>query len=98
MSIIFNSVGSEIYQETLAKALAKEIGARLLIVESLLLPGVSSFIIFDCMGIFYVPRILCKSICMHSIESAIAYCYDFSHHQKSLILQKRILRRKEHLR
>lgn len=34
-------VGSEIYQETLAKALAKHFGARLLIVDSLLLPGVS---------------------------------------------------------
>ncbi|KAF3436432.1 hypothetical protein FNV43_RR23524 [Rhamnella rubrinervis] len=31
--------GSEIYQETLAKALAKYFGARLLIVDSLLLPG-----------------------------------------------------------
>lgn len=34
-------LGSEIYQETLAKALAKHFGARLLIVDSLLLPGVS---------------------------------------------------------
>lgn len=34
-------IGSEIYQETLAKALAKHFGARLLIVDSLLLPGVS---------------------------------------------------------
>lgn len=33
--------GSEIYQETLAKALAKYFGVRLLIVDSLLLPGVS---------------------------------------------------------
>ncbi|KAF5198563.1 Aaa-type atpase family protein [Thalictrum thalictroides] len=31
--------GSEIYQETLAKALAKHLGAKLLIVNSLLLPG-----------------------------------------------------------
>ncbi|XP_062143427.1 uncharacterized protein LOC133851135 [Alnus glutinosa] len=31
--------GSEIYQETLAKALAKHFGARMLIVDSLLLPG-----------------------------------------------------------
>ncbi|XP_015891974.2 uncharacterized protein LOC107426342 isoform X1 [Ziziphus jujuba] len=31
--------GSEIYQETLAKALAKHFGAKLLIVDSLLLPG-----------------------------------------------------------
>ncbi|KAF8394574.1 hypothetical protein HHK36_020787 [Tetracentron sinense] len=31
--------GSEIYQETLTKALAKHFGARLLIVDSLLLPG-----------------------------------------------------------
>ena len=35
------SVGSEIYQETLTKALAKDAGARLLIVDSLQLPGVS---------------------------------------------------------
>ncbi|XP_072966578.1 uncharacterized protein [Typha angustifolia] len=32
--------GSEIYQETLVKALAKHFGARLLVVDSLLLPGV----------------------------------------------------------
>ncbi|KAI3893235.1 hypothetical protein MKX03_016880 [Papaver bracteatum] len=31
--------GSDIYQETLAKALAKHFGARLLVVDSLLLPG-----------------------------------------------------------
>lgn len=36
-------VGSEIYQETLVKALAKYFGARLLIVDSLILPGVSYF-------------------------------------------------------
>lgn len=36
-------IGSEIYQETLTKALAKDVGARLLIVESLLLPGVRFF-------------------------------------------------------
>ena len=35
-------LGSEIYQETLVKALAKHFGARLLVVDSLLLPGVSS--------------------------------------------------------
>ncbi|KAK8565472.1 hypothetical protein V6N13_020579 [Hibiscus sabdariffa] len=34
--------GSEIYQETLTKALAKHFGARLLIVDSLLLPGGST--------------------------------------------------------
>ncbi|MBA0858914.1 hypothetical protein Goshw_001680 [Gossypium schwendimanii] len=34
--------GSEIYQETLAKALAKHFGARLLVVDSLLLPGGST--------------------------------------------------------
>ncbi|KAK8711525.1 hypothetical protein V6N13_146806 [Hibiscus sabdariffa] len=34
--------GSEIYQETIAKALAKHFGARLLIVDSLLLPGGST--------------------------------------------------------
>lgn len=40
--------GSEIYQETLVKALAKHFGARLLVVDSLLLPGVSSsFVIIN---------------------------------------------------
>jgi uncharacterized membrane protein len=39
-------LGSEIYQETLVKALAKHFGARLLVVDSLLLPGVSSSCIF----------------------------------------------------
>lgn len=39
--------GSEIYQETLAKALAKHFGARLLIIDSLVLPGVS-FLQFQC--------------------------------------------------
>ncbi|XP_039025174.1 uncharacterized protein LOC120158386 isoform X4 [Hibiscus syriacus] len=34
--------GSEIYQETLAKSLAKHFGARLLVVDSLLLPGGST--------------------------------------------------------
>lgn len=38
--------GSEIYQETLAKALAKHFSARLLIVDSLLLPGVSFFNVY----------------------------------------------------
>lgn len=40
MSFVF--AGSEIYQETLAKALAKHFGAKLLIVESLVMPGVCS--------------------------------------------------------
>ena len=35
--------GSEIYQETLVKALAKHFGVRLLVIESLVLPGVSIF-------------------------------------------------------
>lgn len=35
-----SSVGSEIYQETLSKALSKHFGARLLIVDSLSMPGV----------------------------------------------------------
>jgi uncharacterized membrane protein len=39
-------LGSEIYQETLVKALAKHFGARLLVVDSLLLPGVSSSCVF----------------------------------------------------
>lgn len=33
--------GSEIYQEALAKALAKNYGAKLMIVDTLLLPGVN---------------------------------------------------------
>ncbi|OMO63807.1 hypothetical protein CCACVL1_22255 [Corchorus capsularis] len=37
--LLSGPAGSEIYQETLAKALAKHFGARLLIVESLVLPG-----------------------------------------------------------
>ncbi|KAM0824897.1 hypothetical protein ACQ4PT_069912 [Festuca glaucescens] len=37
-----DEIGSEIYQETLIKALAKHFGARLLVVDSLLLPGVPS--------------------------------------------------------
>ncbi|CAL8178958.1 unnamed protein product [Prunus armeniaca] len=37
--LLSGPAGSEIYQETLAKALAKHCGARLLIVDSLLLPG-----------------------------------------------------------
>ncbi|KAL4383877.1 hypothetical protein GQ457_15G021800 [Hibiscus cannabinus] len=37
--LLSGPAGSEIYQETLVKALAKHFGARLLIVDSLLLPG-----------------------------------------------------------
>lgn len=37
--LLSGPAGSEIYQETLAKALAKHFGARVLIVDSLLLPG-----------------------------------------------------------
>ncbi|GLU07398.1 hypothetical protein SLE2022_243580 [Rubroshorea leprosula] len=40
--LISGPAGSEIYQETLAKALAKYFGARLLVVDSLRLPGVST--------------------------------------------------------
>ncbi|OMO81888.1 hypothetical protein COLO4_23369 [Corchorus olitorius] len=40
--LLSGPAGSEIYQETLAKALAKHFGARLLIVESLVLPGGST--------------------------------------------------------
>ncbi|CAL9150564.1 unnamed protein product [Musa hybrid cultivar] len=40
--LLSGPTGSEIYQETLVKALAKHFGARLLIIDSLLLPGVSS--------------------------------------------------------
>uniref|UniRef100_A0A1D1YT74 ATPase family AAA domain-containing protein 1 n=1 Tax=Anthurium amnicola TaxID=1678845 RepID=A0A1D1YT74_9ARAE len=37
--LLSGPIGSEIYQETLAKALAKHFGARLLIIDSLVLPG-----------------------------------------------------------
>ncbi|XP_015087901.1 uncharacterized protein LOC107031164 isoform X1 [Solanum pennellii] len=40
--LLSGPAGSEIYQETLAKALAKYFCAKLMIVDSLLLPGVSS--------------------------------------------------------
>ncbi|KAL6978406.1 hypothetical protein U1Q18_020073 [Sarracenia purpurea var. burkii] len=40
--LLSGPAGSEIYQETLTKALAKHLGARLLIVDSLLLPGGST--------------------------------------------------------
>ncbi|PWA80190.1 ATPase, AAA-type, core [Artemisia annua] len=40
--LLSGPAGSEIYQETLTKALAKHFGARLLVVESLLLPGGSA--------------------------------------------------------
>lgn len=42
MDIVPSPVGSEIYQETLAKALANHFHARFLLVDSLILPGVSS--------------------------------------------------------
>ncbi|KAL5678530.1 hypothetical protein ACJX0J_014661, partial [Zea mays] len=38
--LLFGPAGSEIYQETLVKALAKHFGARLLVVDSLLLPWI----------------------------------------------------------
>lgn len=41
--LIYFPIGSEIFQETLTKALTKHFGARLLIIDSLLLPGVSFF-------------------------------------------------------
>ncbi|CAN4093084.1 unnamed protein product [Withania somnifera] len=40
--LLSGPAGSEIYQETLAKALAKYFGAKLLVVDSLLLPGGST--------------------------------------------------------
>uniref|UniRef100_A0A0E0F8D4 AAA+ ATPase domain-containing protein n=1 Tax=Oryza meridionalis TaxID=40149 RepID=A0A0E0F8D4_9ORYZ len=40
--LLSGPAGSEIYQETLIKALAKHFGARLLVVDSLLLPGAPS--------------------------------------------------------
>lgn len=47
--------GSEIYQEALIKALAKHFDARVLIVDSLLLPGVISLLIIFCFvaSVFY---------------------------------------------
>ncbi|GFY98720.1 AAA-type ATPase family protein [Actinidia rufa] len=41
--LLSGPAGSEIYQETLTKALAKYFGARLLLVDSLLLPGFKRF-------------------------------------------------------
>ncbi|KAF2298449.1 hypothetical protein GH714_023610 [Hevea brasiliensis] len=40
--LLSGPAGSEIYQETLVKALAKDISARLLVIDSLLLPGGST--------------------------------------------------------
>ncbi|KAI9180491.1 hypothetical protein LWI28_005321 [Acer negundo] len=40
--LLSGPAGSEIYQETLAKALAKHFGAKLLVVDSLILPGGST--------------------------------------------------------
>ncbi|XP_022727864.1 uncharacterized protein LOC111283533 [Durio zibethinus] len=57
--LLSGPAGSEIYQETLAKALAKHFGARLLIVDSLLLPGVCflhSLKCFDLLPIAYYER------------------------------------------
>lgn len=50
-----NLPGSEIYQETLAKALAKHFGATLLVVDSLLLPGVSfpQVFLYICLSLVY---------------------------------------------
>ncbi|KAK4376320.1 hypothetical protein RND71_006997 [Anisodus tanguticus] len=45
--LLSGPAGSEIYQETLAKALAKYFGVRLLIVDSLLLPGGSIAKVID---------------------------------------------------
>lgn len=62
----FTLPGSEIYQEILTKALAKHFGARLLMVDSLLLPGVSFFYIFVLVifrwnyRIFFM-KLLCRS-------------------------------------
>ncbi|XP_058008640.1 uncharacterized protein LOC110632953 isoform X3 [Hevea brasiliensis] len=40
--LLSGPAGSEIYQETLVKALAKDVGARLLVIDSFLLPGGST--------------------------------------------------------
>lgn len=40
--LLSGPAGSEIYQETLVRTLAKDIGARLLVIDSLLLPGGST--------------------------------------------------------
>ncbi|XP_068310398.1 uncharacterized protein [Pyrus communis] len=54
--LLSGPAGSEIYQETLAKALAKHFGARLLIVDSLLLPGVQAPPPKDSDSVKEVPR------------------------------------------
>ncbi|KAJ8898604.1 hypothetical protein K2173_004217 [Erythroxylum novogranatense] len=46
--LLSGPAGSEIYQETLAKALAKDVGAKLLVVDSLVLPGGSAVREADC--------------------------------------------------
>ncbi|GKE12539.1 hypothetical protein Tco_1416090 [Tanacetum coccineum] len=50
--LLSGPAGSEIYQETLTKALAKHFGARLLVVESLLLPSVSLLFLPNCSQFF----------------------------------------------
>ncbi|RXH84347.1 hypothetical protein DVH24_027246 [Malus domestica] len=55
--LLSGPAGSEIYQETLAKALAKHFGARLLIVDSLLLPGVEAPPPKDSDSVKEVPRL-----------------------------------------
>ncbi|KAM1583622.1 hypothetical protein ACFX10_031220 [Malus domestica] len=54
--LLSGPAGSEIYQETLAKALTKHFGARLLIVDSLLLPGVQAPPPKDSDSVKEVPR------------------------------------------
>ena len=61
-------LGSEIYQETLAKALAKYFGARLLIVDSLLLPGVSFFNVY-----ILIPIAVEGLIALFSFKNSITF-------------------------
>ncbi|KAB2609589.1 cell division control protein 48 E-like [Pyrus ussuriensis x Pyrus communis] len=63
--LLSGPAGSEIYQETLAKALAKHFGARLLIVDSLLLPGVQAPPPKDSDSVKEVPRH--ESVSTHAI-------------------------------
>lgn len=62
----FSLPGSEIYQEILTKALAKHFGARLLMVDSLLLPGVSFFYIFVLVIFRWNYRIFFMKLLCHS--------------------------------
>lgn len=71
-------VGSDIYQETLTKALAKHYGAKLLVVDSLLLPGVRFLHNF-------INLALCYPVACDTFQNLSRV-----QQQRKLILQKRI--------